>query len=198
MTKKWQMLDRKPVHEGFYTVHLCHFEHSLFQGGKTGPVERELLERGNVAAVLPYDPSDDSVVLVEQFRIGAMNQDDPWLTEVIAGMVEKGESPEEMVRREAMEEAGLDVNELIPISHYLSSPGSSTEEVFLYAAITDLSSAGGYHGLEEENEDIRVIKLGAEEAIKLFDTGVIKNALSVIAMHWFKANLQELRSGKKA
>lgn len=192
------MLDQKPVHQGFYTVHLCHFEHSLYQGGKTGPVERELLERGNVAAVLPYDPADDSVVLVEQFRIGAMNHDNPWLTEVIAGMVEKGESPEEMVRREAKEEAGLDVNELLPIAHYLSSPGSSTEEVYLYAAITDLSSAGGYHGLEEENEDIRVIKLSADEAIKLFDTGVVKNALSVIAMQWFKANLQNLRAGKSA
>ncbi len=198
MTKQWKMLDRKPVHQGFYTVHLCHFEHSLFQGGKTGPVERELLERGNVAAVLPYDPTDDSVVLVEQFRIGAMNQEDPWLTEVIAGMVEAGESPEEMVRREAKEEAGLEVNDLIPISRYLSSPGSSTEEVFLYAAIADLSSAGGYHGLAEENEDIRVIKLNADDAIQLFDKGIIKNALSVIAMQWFKANLEDLRIGKKS
>ena len=187
------MLDRKPVHDGFYKVHLCHFEHSLYRGGKTGVVERELLERGDVAAVLPYDPSDDSVVLVEQFRIGAMNQDDPWLTEVIAGMVEKGESPEEMVRREAKEEAGLDVDKLIPIAHYLSSPGSSTEEVFLYATIADLSSAGGYHGLEEENEDIRVLKVSADEAIRLFDTGVIKNALSVIAMQWLKANIADLR-----
>ena len=193
MTNSWKMLDRKPVHEGFYKVHLCHFEHSLFQGGKTGPVERELLERGNVAAVLPYDPTDDSVVLVEQFRIGAMNHDNPWLTEVIAGMVEQGESPEEMVRREAREEAGLEVNDLIPIAQYLSSPGSSTEEVYLYATIADLSTAGGYHGLEEENEDIRVLKVSADEAIRLFDTGVIKNALSVIAMMWFKANLDGLR-----
>lgn len=193
MSKEWKMLDRQSVHNGFYKVDLCHFEHSLYRGGKTGVVERELLERGNVAAVLPYDPQDDSVVLVEQFRIGAMNQSDPWLTEVIAGMVEPGESPEEMVRREAREEAGLEVDELIPIAHYLSSPGSSTEEVFLYATVTDLSDAGGYHGLEEENEDIRVIKIKADEAIALFDSGVIKNALSVIAMQWFKANVEMMR-----
>ena len=195
MKHQWRMLSSKPVYKGFNSIDLCEIEHSLYEGGDSGPVERELIDRGNVAAVLPYDMRDDSVVLVEQFRIGAINRQSPWLTEVIAGMVEEGESPEEMAFREAKEEAGLSLDTIFPIAHYLSSPGNTAEEVFIYGSVTDLSDAGGFHGVEGEHEDIRVIKTSADQAIELFDTGVICNALSVIAMMWFKANLEKLRAG---
>ena len=195
MKNQWRMLSSKPVYKGFNSIDLCEIEHSLYEGGDSGPVKRELIDRGNVAAVLPYDMRDDSVVLVEQFRIGAINRQSPWLTEVIAGMVEEGESPEEMAFREAKEEAGLSLDTIFPIAHYLSSPGNTAEEVFIYGSVTDLSDAGGFHGVEGEHEDIRVIKTSADQAIELFDTGVICNALSVIAMMWFKANLEKLRAG---
>lgn len=194
MNKEWKLGLREPIYDGFYKVSRCHFTHTLFAGGWSQTIDRELLERGNVAAVLPYDPKLDRVVLVEQFRIGAMNDQDPWLTEVIAGMIEPGESPEEMVIREAEEEAGLKLEKLIPVSRYFSSPGSSTEEVFLYAALTDLSEAGGLHGLAEEGEDIRVINIPAEEATTRFIAGELRNALTVIAMQWFMAHRDELRS----
>lgn len=195
MKNEWRMLSTKPVYTGFNSIQLCEVEHSLYEGGQSGPVKRELIDRGNVAAVLPYDRRDDSVVLVEQFRIGAMNRDSPWLTEIIAGMVEADESPEDMAFREAKEEAGLSLDNLFPIAHYLSSPGNTAEEVFIYGSLTDLSGAGGFHGVEGEHEDIRVIKTSAEQAIELFDQGVICNALSVIAMMWFKANIEKLRRG---
>ena len=158
MKNQWRMLSSKPVYKGFNSIDLCEIEHSLYEGGDSGPVKRELIDRGNVAAVLPYDLRDDSVVLVEQFRIGAINRQSPWLTEVIAGMVEEGESPEEMALREAREEAGLTLEKVFPIAHYLSSPGNTAEEVFIYGSVTDLSDAGGFHGVEGEHEDIRVIK----------------------------------------
>ncbi len=195
MNRHWKILERKLVYQGFFNIELCHFEHELYAGGKTSAVERELFSRGNVAAVLPYDPTHDSVVLVEQFRLGAMNRTHPWLTEVIAGMVEPGEEPMEMVHREAKEEAGLTLGDLFPIANYLASPGNTTEEVFIYGSLTDLSGAGGHYGLAEENEDIRVLHVGADEAIAMLDNGTICNALSVIAMQWFKANIESLRSG---
>ena len=195
MNKKWQMLSKNRVYDGFYKVDSCEIEHSLFQGGTTNPMKRELLYRGNVAAVLPYDKRDDSVVLIEQFRIGATNQQDPWLVEVIAGMVETGESPEDMVYREAEEEAGLTLDNLSLMTTYLASPGMTTEEVFIYSSLADLKDAGGYFGLETENEDIRVLKMKADEAIELFDKGVIRNAISVIAMLWLKLNIDKLRQG---
>ena len=196
MKRSWTMLDRQTVYDGFFKIELCHFEHELFAGGKTGNVDRELFSRGNVAAVLPYDPSDDSVVLVEQFRLGAMNRPHPWLTEVIAGMVEPGEEPQEMVHREAKEEAGLTLGNLFPVANYLASPGNTTEEVFIYGSLTDLSGAGGHYGLAEENEDIRVLHVSADDAIAMLDNGTICNALSVIAMQWFKANIDGLRRGE--
>jgi len=110
-------------------------------------------------------------------------------------MVEEDESPEEMAFREAKEEAGLSLDNIFPIAHYLSSPGNTAEEVFIYGSVTDLSDAGGFHGVAGEHEDIRVIKTSADQAIEMFETGVICNALSVIAMMWFKANIQKLRRG---
>jgi len=152
--------------------------------------------RDRAFPVSPYDKQDDTVVLVEQFRIGATNQEDPWLIEVIAGMVESGESPEAMVYREAQEEAGLNLDNLSLITTYLASPGMTTEEVFIYSSQADLKNAGGYFGLESENEDIRVLKMKADDAIALYDKGTIRNAISVIAMLWLKLNIAKLRTGQ--
>ncbi len=194
MKKEWKELRRETLHQGWFRIFRYHFSHTLFSGGWTGEVDREVFERGNVAAVLPYDPVNDSVVLVEQFRIGAMhNADGPWLTEIIAGMIEPGEQPPEVVVREAKEEAGLTLGEVIPVRRYYASPGGSTEEVFLYCALCNLSAAGGIFGLADEDEDIRVIQCSADEAIGMLDNGIIRNAISIIALQWFKANRESLR-----
>ncbi|MBX2885262.1 MAG: NUDIX domain-containing protein [Granulosicoccus sp.] len=197
--KSWQLLDRETLHDGWFRIHRLRFEHSLFAGGKTGEVEREVFERGHVAAVLPYDPVSDRVALIEQFRIGALHDEqDPWLVEVIAGMIEPGEEPEDMVRREAREEAGLELQSLIPIRRYYASPGGSTEVVHLYCALTDLSEVGGLYGLDEEDEDIRVLNLSADDAIVLLDDGTVRNAISVIALQWFCLNREALKASVAA
>lgn len=163
------------------------FRHDLHEGGSTGVVERELFVRGNVVGVVPYDPVTDSVVLLEQFRIGAMHElPDPWLLEIVAGMIDTDETPEQVARREACEEAGLELGDLQLVSHYLASPGASTEEVFIYYAETDLSSVGGHYGLESEDEDIKVTVVPATEAFALVDKRVIKNALSIIGLQWLR------------
>lgn len=194
MNKDWELLKKDTIHEGWFRVYRYHFKHTLFAGGWTGEIDREVFQRGDVAAVLPYDPKLDRVVLVEQFRIGAMNdKESPWLVETIAGMIEPGEEPEEMVRREGKEEAGLTLGELIPVRKYYASPGGGTEEVHVYCALTDLSEAGGFHGLEAENEDIRVINCSADEALQMLEDGTIRNAISIIAMQWFAVNRDRLR-----
>jgi len=193
--REWRSLGSKTVYEGWFRIARHQFEHTLFAGGSSGSVDREVFDRGHVAAVLPYDPVLDRVVLIEQFRIGAMNDEkSPWLVEVIAGMIEPGEEAEAMVHREAKEEAGLQLEHLLPIRRYYASPGGSTELVHLYCALTDLSGAGGLHGLAEEDEDIRVINCGADEAIALLDDGTIRNAISIIALQWFCLNREKLRS----
>lgn len=186
-SRQWSLESRKTVHQGFYQIDSIGFRHELHAGGSTGVVERELFVRGNVVGVIPYDPLTDSVALLEQFRIGAMHENpDPWLTEIVAGMIDTDETPEEVAIREAKEEAGLSLENLQLASHYLASPGASTEEVFIYYAETCLDGVGGYYGLEEEDEDIRVMVVSAEEAFAMMDRRVIKNSLSIIGLQWLR------------
>ena len=186
-TRRWQLESREPVYKGFYQIDSIVFKHDLHQGGSTQSVQREMFVRGNVVGVIAYDPKADKVVLLEQFRIGAMHQEpDPWLTEIIAGMIDPGETPEQVAIREANEEAGLQLDNVRLVSHYLASPGTSTEEVFIFFAETDLSNIGGHFGLAEEDEDIHVTVVCAEAAFAMIDQGVIKNALSIIGLQWLK------------
>ena len=186
-TKEWTLASRETVFKGYYQVDKLGFHHSLFNGGTSELIDREMFVRGNVAAVLAYDPGSDSIALVEQFRIGAMNQPgNPWLLEVIAGMIEKGEEPEEVAIRESKEEAGLKLTDVQLIRRYLASPGCTPEEVFIYYAETDLSQVQGVHGLEAEGEDIQVHVVSADDAIKMLEDGRIKNSISIIALQWFQ------------
>ena len=185
--RQWSLTSRKTVYEGFYQIDSINFRHDLHAGGSTGDIQRELFVRGNVVGVVAYDPATDSVALLEQFRIGAMHQSpDPWLMEIVAGMIDTDETPEQVAIREAREEAGLELDKLSLVSHYLASPGASTEEVFIYYAEADLSSIGGHHGLAEEDEDIRVVIVPADQAFVMMDKRVIKNALSIIGLQWLK------------
>lgn len=183
--KKWQTISDHDLHNGFYRIHKLGFRHTLFNGGWGEVQEREQLDRGNVVAVLPYDPVTRQVALVEQFRIGARhNQPDPWLMEVIAGMMEKNEQPEEVAIRETKEEAGIELNDVQLVRRYYASPSSTTEEVFVFTSQCDLSNAGGVFGLEEEGEDIKTHIVSIEQALDWLEQGVIKNAISVIALQW--------------
>jgi len=176
--RPWETLSQTTVYDGFYRIDRWQFRHALHQGGWTPMVEREMFMRGNVVAVLPYDPVLDKVLLIEQFRIGAMHQQpDPWLMEVVAGMIDTEETPEQVAIREAHEEAGLALEDLTLISQYLASPGSTAEEVFIYYAESDLSQAGGVFGLDQEDEDIQVHVVDATDAINMLSTRRIRNAI---------------------
>ena len=185
--RHWHLASRECVYDGYYQIDTVSFQHDLHRGGNTGLVHRELFVRGNVVGVIAYDEATDCVVLLEQFRIGAMHQaPDPWMFEIVAGMIDTDETPEQVAKREAREEAGLDLHHIELVSHYLASPGASTEEVFLYYAPTDLSCVGGDYGLSEEDEDIRVSVVPAEKAFEMMDKRIIKNALSIIGLQWLK------------
>lgn len=189
--RSWQISEQKTLYDGFYKIESVRYSHSLHSGDMTGPIDVELFVRGDVVGLLPYDPATDQVALIEQFRIGAMhNKPDPWLVQIIAGMIDTDETPEQVVIREAKEEAGIELVEVELISRYLASPGASAEEVYVFYAETDLSEIKGTHGLAEEVEDILVRVMSADDAIALLDRGQIKNALSIIALQWLKLKRQ--------
>ncbi len=189
-----EIIEQKTVFQGYFRIDRYRLRHKLFAGGWSGEVMREIFERGHAAAVLPYDPARDTVALVEQFRIGALSAGrDPWMIEVVAGIIDAGETPEDVVRREALEESGVTLTALAPMLTFLASPGGTSETCALYCGCADLSEAGGIHGLPEENEDIRVLVMPADEAIALLDQGKVENATAVIALQWLALHRDRLR-----
>jgi len=142
----------------------------------------------------PTHPLLDAVVLLKQFRIGAYAAGwNPWLIEIVAGIIEPGEKAEDVVRREAAEEAGLAVSEILPIAEYLPSPGGTSETTALFCGRVDAARAGGTHGLAEEGEDIEVSIHQGKDIEALVSSGRIRNAVSLIALQWFVLNRQALR-----
>lgn len=189
------LIENQTAFSGYFRIDRLRLRFPLYEGGMSGEVVREVLERGRVAAVLLADPDRDTVVLIEQFRPGPYAAgDEPWLIEVVAGVIEGAESAEEMTRREAREEANCEITELFPIMRFFTSPGASTESVTLFCGRVDSTNAGGIHGLDDEGEDIRVMVLPVDEAVALLDKGKIVNAKTIIALQWLSANYENVKS----
>lgn len=184
-----RVIEKKLAFDGYFKIIRYRLVHGLFAGGDGPEISREIFERGRAVAVLPYDPERDEVVLIEQFRPGALGvEPDPWLIETIAGIVEPGEAIEDVAKREAKEEAGLDLRELEPAIRYFASPGGSTETVDLFVARIDAANAGGLFGLAEEGEDIKVHVISLDQAISWLSEGRIKVATTIIALQWLFLN----------
>ena len=194
--KDIEIIREEPLYSGFFNLKKIYFKHSLFNGGTSGIVTRELLVKGAASAVIAYDPHLDAVVLVEQVRIGAFDpysDKSPWLLELIAGMVEEGEKPEEVAIRESEEEAGIQVTDLQHALSVWDSPGGVMERIHIFAAKVDSTQAKGIHGLAEEHEDIRVQVLSREEAYAKVCNGEIDNCIAVMGLQWLALNYQKLQ-----
>ncbi|MEZ8095217.1 ADP-ribose diphosphatase [Photobacterium swingsii] len=189
-----EILSTKPLYQGFFKMVSYTFKHKLFSGGWSDELNREMFERGHAAVLLPYDPFHDQVVLVEQFRIGALAADcEPWQLEMVAGMIEENEVSEEVARREAHEEAGIEVNEVEKITRYLASSGGCSETLDVFVGRVESKLASGIHGLPEEGEDIRVHVVSREQAYQWVESGKIENAASIIALQWLQLNYLRLQ-----
>lgn len=189
-----ELIEKQAAFAGYFRIDRLRLRFPLYEGGMSREVVREVLERGQVAAVLMVDPDRDAVVLIEQFRPGPYAAgDEPWLIETVAGVIEGAESAEEMTLREAREEADCEITALLPIMHFFTSPGASTERVTLFCGRVDSTHAGGVHGLEEEGEDIRVMVVSVDEALSLLNEGKIVNAKTIIALQWLAANYANVK-----
>ncbi|WP_040063806.1 NUDIX domain-containing protein [Pseudomonas batumici] len=189
-----EVIQRENCFKGFYRLDRLHLRHELFAGGMGNPINREIFVRHDAVCVLPYDARRDEVLLLEQFRVGAMGKsENPWMIELVAGLIDKDEQPEEVAHREAQEEADLNLTALWPISRYFPSPGGSNEFVHLYLGRCDTEGAGGLYGLAEENEDIRATVWAFEDALQAVRDGRIANAASIIALQWLALNRAEVR-----
>jgi ADP-ribose pyrophosphatase len=195
MSKETAELVRQEVaFQGYFKVVRYFFRHTLHGGGMSGVMSREVFERGQAGAVLMYDPERDEVVLIRQFRAGAyVAGRHPWTWEVVAGIIEEKETAEIMIRRETVEEAGLEVGELIPIQNVMLTPGACSEACQIFVGRIDSSKAGGVFGLAEEHEDILVKVLPFAEAYAMVERNEVDNAVGVIALQWLALHRDEVR-----
>lgn len=189
-----EIFDKTTVFQGFFRIERWQLRHKCFAGGWSEPMVREIFERGQAVVVLPYNAQTDELVLVEQFRVGAVTHGrSPWLLEAIAGMIDPGQSAEATAIREAEEEAGLTLNELWPMLSYFSSPGGSTEKISLYLGRLTEPVVSGLFGLETEHEDIKMHVMPRQTAMQLLASQQIDNAATVIALQWLALNLPQVQ-----
>lgn len=189
-----RILASETAYDGHFQLRKLTLQHRCFGGGWSQPLVRELFERGDAVGVLPYDPVNDSLVLIEQFRPGAMRGDaSPWMLELIAGVVEPNESDEQVVHREAMEEAGCELSELLPIASLLPSAGACSEQVRLFCGRVTTAAIGGIHGLQDEGEDILVHSVARADALQLLAQDRIPNGHTLIALQWLQIHGDALR-----
>lgn len=193
----FEIQEKTICYQGFFRLERYRLRHRKFSGEWGRSITRELFERGNAAAVLPYDPHTDEVLLIEQFRAGAIYapSNNPWLLEIVAGVIEANETPEQVVERESVEEAGCQISNLIPLYDYLVSPGGTTERIILFCGQVDMKTidVGSIHGNGEEDEDIKVHVMPVSNAIELLNTGRISSASAIIALQWLALNRDSVR-----
>ena len=193
MNYAWKLNKHTTLFQKYFKLDEYTLSHELYRGGFSNVFTREIFERGSVVALLPFDPKRRKVVLIEQFRAGAIHANtSPWLIECIAGVVDPGETEEQVAIRESHEEAGCEIKKLHHISRYYVSPGGTTEECTLYCGIVDTGGVGGIHGLAEENEDIRVEVVDASTAYSWVADGSIKSSATIIALQWLQINEDRL------
>lgn len=181
--------------DGFLQTKRYRLRHRRFDGGWTPTVVREVCVRGLAVGVLLYDPVADAVVLVEQFRPGAAEGGGPaWLTEIVAGMVKPGEAPQDVARREAWEEAGAQVSDLVEICTYYPSPGILSEKVAVYCGRVDSTKVDAFGGLPEEHEDIKITVVSVDQAVGLLDADRLNNSIAIVALGWLARRRDGLRA----
>ncbi len=189
---------RETLFDSFLRVDRLKLRHSLFAGGWSELMTRELILRPRAVGVLLFDPAQQQVVLVRQIRVGMLDEgQNPWLLELVAGMVESGEEPIEVAARESLEEANTKPQDLLQICEYYNSPGISNERITLFCGRVDATQAGGIFGLDAEHEDIEVVVLSLADALAKVASGEINNAMSIIALQWLQLNQPMLEESWK-
>ena len=189
MKSKFKIINTRKIYSGFFQMNEISLKYKKYNGDWSNTIKRELFGGAQVSAVLPYDPKKKEIVLIQQFRPGTISKNvNNYLNEIVAGIIDPGENPEETAKRECLEETGCKVKKLIPIQGYFPAPGSS--ESFYHLFLAEIETFNGIRitGLETENEDILVQSYKVENVKKMLENGEFLNGLTLIALQWFFLN----------
>ncbi len=193
MSLEYEILQTEAAHRGFFKLNRYRLRHSSFDGGWCDAIVRERIEQLAAVSVLLFDPDRDELVLVEQFRVGLMGLNDPpWSLETVSGFCDtEHETPEEVARREVVEETGCELQALSRIGEFVVSPGMSVERINLYCGRVDARGAEGVHGLPHEGEEIRVVTMARDAAVReIF--GRLNSTSVIMALQWLEVHRSEL------
>jgi ADP-ribose pyrophosphatase len=189
-----RVVAEQQVFSGYFSVRKATVQHRLFAGGWSDSLSREVFDRGDAVGVLPWDPVTDELIMLEQFRIGAMRgTDSPWMLELVAGIVEPGETDEQVARREAVEEAALVIHDLEPVATLYPSAGACSEQVRLFIGKASRPDELGVYGNANEGEDIQVHVLPRRQVLDWLTAGHINNGHTLIALQWLALHGDKLR-----
>ena len=186
MKLKYKIINEKDLYSGFFKLKKIEFIHQKHDGSWTDQVNREIFGGSHVSTLLPYDPKKKEIILIQQFRAGIISRyDEDYLFEIVAGIIDDNELPDETAKRECLEETGCDVNKITPILDYFPSPGSSESFYHLFLGEVDSFDGERIRGLVTESENILVKSYKVEEVRNMLMQGKIKNGLTLIALQWF-------------
>ena len=190
----WKIIDKKTLINHFLSVYQYSIKIRLFSGDWSTPFTRIMAKSPQAVVVIPFDPSTNEVVMVEQFRIGALNDTEhsPWLLEFVAGGIYTGEDAASSASRELQEETGLDAKQLIPIYSYYSSPGLHNEKIHLFCAVVDSTKTHDFCGIAADNEDIKTHRINLSDAIEMAKSGQLNNGAAIIGTQWLALNAESL------
>ena len=186
MKLKYKIINKKNLYSGFFSLNKYEFIHEKHNGEWTSNVEREVFSGAHVSTLLPYDPIKKEIILIQQFRAGVLSRyDENYLLEIVAGIVDEGENPEQTAIRECFEETGCEVKQIHPVQSYFPAPGSSESYYHLYLGEIQAFDGERIKGLEKENEDILVKSFKIEEVKQMLKEKKIMNGLTLVALQWF-------------
>ena len=193
MSSKYKILGKKIIHNGFFKMNEVTLKYQKYDGKWSNEIKRELFGGAQVSAVLPYDPDNKKIVLIQQFRPGTMSRNnDNYLDEIVAGIIDQGETPEETAIRECFEETGCRAKNLRAIQGYFPAPGSSESFYHLFLGEVVAPSKEIIKGLENENEDILVKSYSLEKVKEKMEKGEFLNGITLVALQWFFLNICRL------
>jgi len=190
MNSNFKVTNKKNLYDGFFKMHEISLKYKKYDGSWSNEIKRELFGGAQVSAVLPFDPIKKKIVLIQQFRPGTISKNtNNYLNEIVAGIIDPGESPEIAAKRECLEETGYKIKKLTPIQGYFPAPGSSKSFYHLFLGEVDSKNGKKIMGLDKENEDILVESFEINQVKKMMQEGEFINGLTLIAIQWFFLNI---------
>ena len=190
MNSNFKVTNKKNLYDGFFKMNEVSLKYKKYDGSWSNEIKRELFGGAQVSAVLPYDPIKKEIVLIQQFRPGTISRNtNNYLKEIVAGIIDPGESPEIAAKRECLEETGYKIKKLTSIQGYYPAPGSSESFYHLFLGEVECKNEKKIMGLDTENEDILVESFNINQVKKMMQNGELINGLSLIAIQWFFLNI---------